>query len=610
MKLRLALLALVVVAASVLAFGHRPTSRLRQPTRPTQTFQLSPASNQNPPRLYFVATLPNGDKGLRVQENGKSAQDVVFTPLRKGAGTALVLVLDVSSDVRPFETAAQTAARNLLTTQVVAKVAVIAFDGQVQAVQTLTGSSAQAEAAIAQPFQTHNGSRLYDALQAAGRALAGNNITSGSIVVVTNGADTRSKTDLAIVSAQMKKRHIRVFAIGLTNQGASLVGLQQLVTSSGGRFLSVSRPQQLVEAYTQLGSFFHSDYLVSFVSRVKPGRISRVSIASATESATSEQVMPTYRDTAKLPSTIWTVLAALFGAAAIFLLSLYFLDRRPRAITRLISFIPGAASMATEQEKPRFELSKTRYLQRIKWWRSLESDLDLARIALPRPTAVVIIAACWLMVCLLVALFIPIGGLVLLCAPIGLRFYTKYRLNKRRAAFTAQLPEALQALAAGMRAGHSLGEAMRISSMDNEGVVVEEFSRIMADERLGGTLEDAISDSATRMASRDLEQVAIVASLHRQTGGNMAEIFDRVVDTLRERNEIRLELKTLTAQGRLAKIIITAMPFALGGLIMFLNPGYLNPLFFTATGRILIVVALLMIVGGYYAIQKIMEIEV
>lgn len=616
MKLRLLLLALVVASAVTVAFGHLPSisrSKAIPPSKVTDTFTLTPAASHNLPRLNFVAQLPNGSpKGLKVWENGAAAKGVVFSPLSEEPGSALILILDDSNSVKTFVPVAQKAAKDLIAEQTAARVAVMIFNNRVGIVQPLTASQNQAEAAVIRPLETHNGSRLYDALSRATQILSARGITSGSVIVLSDGADVQSKTSFDALSKQLAKTHVRVFVVGLTSQSANFSPLRQLASASSGRFISADNTKQLRGAYALLGNLFRSDYLVSFSSQVKPGRVSLVRVTSATESASIKQIMPAYKPTSTPPSSFIAILAAILGALAVFTGGLYFLDRRPRASERLISFIPGAETAVAEKiEEEHFELPKTTYLKRIKWWRSLEGDLDLAQVTPPSPTALVAGAAGWLVICLLVAIFIPLAGLVLLVAPVGLRFYVKHLLNKRRAAFASQMAESLQLLASAMRTGSSLGQSMQIVVREGgESVVASEFERILTDERLGENLEVAISNSAMRMDNRDLEQVAIVASLHRQTGGNMAEIFDRVVDTLRERNEIRMELKTLTAQGRLAKVIVTAMPFGLAGIIMLLNPGYLDPLFMTSVGRIMIVVSLVMISAGYYAIGKIMEINI
>jgi tight adherence protein B len=123
-------------------------------------------------------------------------------------------------------------------------------------------------------------------------------------------------------------------------------------------------------------------------------------------------------------------------------------------------------------------------------------------------------------------------------------------------------------------------------------------------------IEQAIRRVAARMKSRDLEQVALLAELQRTAGGNAAEVLDTVVDTLRERADLRRLVQTLTAQGRLARWILTALPVAAGLSLAALQPTAILPMVESGVGQIGLVVAGLLVVTGSFVIQKIVDIKV
>jgi tight adherence protein B len=104
--------------------------------------------------------------------------------------------------------------------------------------------------------------------------------------------------------------------------------------------------------------------------------------------------------------------------------------------------------------------------------------------------------------------------------------------------------------------------------------------------------------------------VQLVAALQRQTGGNMAEVLDRAADSIRERADIRRLVKTLTAQGRLSRWVLTLLPLVLALVLTVVNPGYLDPLFATNTGRFLLILSVVMITAGSLVIKRIVQIEV
>jgi tight adherence protein B len=112
------------------------------------------------------------------------------------------------------------------------------------------------------------------------------------------------------------------------------------------------------------------------------------------------------------------------------------------------------------------------------------------------------------------------------------------------------------------------------------------------------------------MASSEFEQVSVVAGLQREAGGNVAEVLDRVGHSVRERIEVRQLVRSLTAQGRLSRWLLTALPPGLGVIVAFIDPGYLDPLFHKTSGQAILILAGIMVVAGSLAIKKIVEIEI
>jgi tight adherence protein B len=250
-------------------------------------------------------------------------------------------------------------------------------------------------------------------------------------------------------------------------------------------------------------------------------------------------------------------------------------------------------------------------LERTRWWTRYKEALELADIRI----APVYIVAGTLIVTLFVAwLFYVIGGpllaLVGLVVPFTVRGLIRAKLARRRRTFSEQLPDNLDVLASALRAGHSLVAALAVVVNEAPEPSRAEFQRVVADEALGVPIEEALLVVGERMKSRDIEQVSLVASIQGQTGGNAAEVLDRVTESIRERVDLRRLVRTLTAQGRLARWIVSLLPVGLLVAITVLNPDYIEPLFTHTGGRILLVLAGLMIIAGSVVIGKIVDIEV
>ncbi|HEV2922870.1 MAG TPA: type II secretion system F family protein [Solirubrobacteraceae bacterium] len=253
-----------------------------------------------------------------------------------------------------------------------------------------------------------------------------------------------------------------------------------------------------------------------------------------------------------------------------------------------------------------------RSLERGRWWDEFKEKLDIARIERPAIEVVYLTAAYTLAAAVLATILTktPVAGVAaLVLVPVMARAVVNRRLRRQRILFGDQLPAHLQELAAAMRAGHSMVSGITVMADGASEPAQGEFQRVLADEQLGMPLEDALRSVALRMDARDMEQVALVAELHRQTGGNMAEVLDRVAEAVRERAELNRELRTLTAQARGSRWIVTSIPPTLLVVIDLLNPRYLAPLFDTETGHLLLALAVGLILTGSLVLGRIVRIE-
>jgi tight adherence protein B len=199
-------------------------------------------------------------------------------------------------------------------------------------------------------------------------------------------------------------------------------------------------------------------------------------------------------------------------------------------------------------------------------------------------------AAGWLFVVVAIAL-----------VPIVARMYLARRTAKRRAAFADQLDDTLQLIASGLRAGHSLARAIDAVSREAESPTAEEFARIINENRLGRDLGEAIALAAQRMKSDDLAWTAQAVDIHREVGGNLSEVLDHVAETIRERNQIRRQVATLSAEGRVSANVLMALPVVIAAVLTVISPKYLTMFVTTPVGVVLLVIcAILFIVGALW----------
>ncbi|MFD2092077.1 type II secretion system F family protein [Blastococcus deserti] len=193
-------------------------------------------------------------------------------------------------------------------------------------------------------------------------------------------------------------------------------------------------------------------------------------------------------------------------------------------------------------------------------------------------------------------------GLVLLVGvPFGARLFLRFRAARRQAAFADQLDDSLQLMAGSLRAGHSLLRAVDSVASEADAPTSEEFARIVNETRVGRDLNDALDEVAERMGSDDFTWVAQAIAIHREVGGNLAEVLDAVGHTIRERNAIRRQVKALSAEGKLSAIVLMALPFGVFGFISLSNPAYVAKFTQSVAGYGMLAAAVVMLlVGGLW----------
>jgi len=202
------------------------------------------------------------------------------------------------------------------------------------------------------------------------------------------------------------------------------------------------------------------------------------------------------------------------------------------------------------------------------------------------------------------------AGLALAGFGAGPQLILKFLVARRRKRFATQLPDALTTLAGSLRAGRSLGQGLEAISREVPDPMGRELRKVVAEVRLGRTLQEALGDAAERIASNDFRWAVMAIQIQAEVGGNLAELLDQVAATMRERSRMKGEVKALTAEGRASALLLVFMVPALGLVLYVMNPTYMEPLFTTTTGHILLGISTVMVGGGYLWMNSMVKIDV
>lgn len=184
------------------------------------------------------------------------------------------------------------------------------------------------------------------------------------------------------------------------------------------------------------------------------------------------------------------------------------------------------------------------------------------------------------------------------------------RRRRRLKQFAKQLPDALELMSRALRAGHSLGAGFNLVSEEMTAPLGPEFRRVFEEQNLGITLDDALDGLTERVPNLDLKFFATAVILQRQTGGDLAEILDKIGYLVRERFKIWGQVQALTGEGRLSGVVLLGLPPALFAAVYRLNPDYVMPLFYDPLGKKMLAGGAIMQLLGAIVIRKIVNIKV
>jgi tight adherence protein B len=205
-------------------------------------------------------------------------------------------------------------------------------------------------------------------------------------------------------------------------------------------------------------------------------------------------------------------------------------------------------------------------------------------------------------------IYVALAAAAIMC---GLPFFWLIRRRKKRIRlFIEKMPEAVELISRALRAGHGLAAGLHLVAEEMAGPIADEFNRVFEEQNLGVPVELALRNMADRIPVMDVRFFVIAVIIQRATGGDLAEVLDKIGRLIRQRFELQGLVKSLTAEGRLSGVVLLAMPPALLAFICFSNYEYISTLFNTPSGvKLLSITAIGQLVGAF-VIKKIVAIKV
>jgi tight adherence protein B len=551
----------------------------------------------------------------------------------------VVLVMDTSGSMsgEPLADAQAAALAFLDRMPESARVAVVSFGESAEVALSLTIDRAAAVAAL-QGLESGGETALYDGVVAGAEALS-STVRRSAIVVLSDGGDSISVTSLGDAVNALDDAGAETFVVALETEDMDLSALTTLATAGSGSLVSVSEASAVAEAFAGIANDLTGRYRLVYLTRatgpaelvvivsyegvtssvratldlpvpVAPAPGTTETTSAGTAVATPTVSEPVIVAAPTLLAQRWTmpagIAAVIAGAVAVTAL-LMTGDRPKRKFVRIVrgkrlgGLIPSLARRAEDMTE--------RVIQSRAPGR-LERELDRAGIAV-RPSEFVIMSAALGVAAVSVSLLVFGSVTALLVGAVAMvvpRIIIKVFTARRRTAFADQFEGTLQMLSGSLRAGYGLMQSVATIGEEAPAPTSEEFARVAVENQLGRSVEDSLRAMADRMENQDLRWVVDAIDIQYEVGGDMAEALDNVAETIRDRDQIRRQVKALSAEGRISAIILVGLPFVLLFIISLVNPEYLAELTGTTIGRLMLLGGLVMIGFGILWIRRIVKV--
>jgi tight adherence protein B len=557
-----------------------------------------------------------------------------------------VLALDVSNSMRGDKFDAAKDAANAFLDEVPedVQVGLVTFASDVEEVQAPTTDREAVRAAI-DDLELSPQTRLYDGLLAAIEASGEEG--SRSVLLLSDGADT-SDTEIQSVVSQVRRSEVVVDVVALAQTPENTALLGELASAGGGQVLSADDPEALTALFADQAANLASQVLVTVTPPAElAGREGTLGVTLqvdnepvvaeafvAVPTAASEASSPAQSAPAPVEPGLTVPVEYMYAglaAATVALIVIVALlvggprdakqdeiDRGIEAYTR-----KGAQRIAAQANRPTENQSMTQQAVAVaesvlEGQKGLEvrlgDKLEAAGMAL-KPAE-------WLLVHVGVTLGLGLIGLLLsggnilvmlaglFLGGVGGWAFLSLKHSRRLKAFKNQLADTLQLMSGALSAGLSLAQSVDTVVREGTDPMAGEFRRALIETRLGVEIEDALAAIADRMGSVDFEWVVMAIRIQRQVGGNLAELLNKVAETIREREYLERQVKTLSAEGRLSVWILGGLPPAFMGYLVLSNPDYVGVMFTSPLGWAMLVAMTVLLTVGIFWMKKLVKVEV
>ena len=582
------------------------------------------------PTIRATLVVPSrSDRAPALTENGRRVVDLNAQNL--ASTKSVVVAIDRSRSMAGRRLAdAVAAARSFVAAKGSSdRVGVVVFGSHAVALTRFSSSTIDSDDALrTMAVDSKPGTALYDAVALSSHMLATEQGRARVLVLLTDGDDVSSDTSLLDAVAAARDAGVLVYPIAIAPSSRGQSALQQMATRTGGTYHGAATSSTLKSVYASITAELRRTWRLEYVTAARPGETVHLRIAVEPEGAVATNVQvpgslaPAGGPSETLPGPFYSPLG---GLVLILFVAFLVLTATGFAMTgakgswiksRLAPHVEASARRANRQKGERlaafsglFQATEQAFSHR-KRWRTVQTLLERAALPLRTVEFFYLMLGCGFLLMLLSAVSGRSSLGILVAFAIGAvlpYLWVVFKARRRMRAFEDQLPDLLVTLAASLKAGHSFKQGLQTIVDEGHEPASTELGRVITDTRLGRPMDEALAETAERIGSKDFSFVITAVTIQRQIGGSLAGLFDMVADTVRQRQQFARKIRSLTAMGRASAYVLVALPFFIAFAITVLNPSYMDPLYNSSTGHMLIIVGLVMMSFGSLILKKIVS---
>jgi tight adherence protein B len=515
------------------------------------------------------------------------------------------------------------------------EVGLITFDQQVRAAAS-PGDSRPAVLGAIDQTRAGGDTSLYDAVFAAASQVPAD--ADARLVVLSDGKDTTSGVQLAdaVRAASAAGVPVDVVALAPTEEERRI--LEKLAGPTGGRVIQASTIAELLPAFGQAAQPFGASVLLesevpddidasgvpAAVTITIDGRVFSGTVDLPVDPGLSARPVGVSSSAPQAAAAVlpggsnWPVALAI--AAGILVLVLAWVvassaerSRRQKRLAQVGSYQAGLAATSVSPDVAGPFALLDGVLEGTGYERRQRAVLGGAEVPLS--------PGGWIIARVIICIIMGILGFLvlnsLLGAVVGLSIawvsswsWIRSRRARRQRSFGDALPDFLMLLASGLRAGLSFNHALESAAGEDKGEVGRQIRRALREVQIGAQLDDALMDCADRMDNEDLRWTVTALSIQREVGGNLSTILETASSTIKSRDELRREVRTLSAEGRLSGYILIGLPLGVLAFLIVIRRDYVDLLWTTSLGLLMLGLMGVLMVVGWFWMRAIVRIKV